>query len=48
MMAVGSEFVFIFFFKSTFAGFEVGSGPFVAHQGAVTMALSGRKVFTLI
>ena len=48
MMAVGSEFVFFLSFKSTFTGFEVGSGPFVAHQGAVTVALSGMKVFTLI
>lgn len=28
--------------------FEGGSGPFVAHQGAVTVAFSGLKVFTLI
>lgn len=47
MMAVGSEFV-VFFLKSTVAGFEVGSGPFVAHDRAVTVALSGMKVFTLI
>lgn len=32
MIEVGSEFVLFFYFKSTFAGFEVGSGPFAAHR----------------
>lgn len=40
--------VCIAFLKSTFAGFEVGSGPFAAHRGAAMAALSGTKAFTPI
>lgn len=35
--------VCITFFKSTFAGFEVGSGPCATHRGAAMVALSGMK-----
>lgn len=47
MIEAGSEFVF-YFFKSTFAGFGVGSGPFAAHQGTAVVALCGTKPCTPI
>lgn len=40
--------VCITFLKSTFAGFEVGSGPFAAHRGGAMASLSGTKAFTPI
>lgn len=47
MIEVGSEFCWVFF-KSPFAGFEVGSGPFAALWGAAAVALSGTKAPTPI